>query len=92
VAANLLVCLLLLLSDATIAPGLPLTLLVWSLSSRADLQGTTMGLHSSLKSKGLGAQKRSVLKRQERINKLKLERRWKTGDNVTGLPKTRVPK
>jgi len=51
-----------------------------------------MSRHSSLKSKGLGAQKRSVLKRQERIEKLTIERRWKSGDAVTGLPKTRVPK
>lgn len=51
-----------------------------------------MSRHSSLKSSGLGAQKRSVLKRQERLNKLKVERRWKEGDAVTGLPKTRVPK
>lgn len=51
-----------------------------------------MSRHSSLKSTGLGAQKRSVLTRQERINKLRVERRWKGGDNVTGLPKTRVIK
>jgi len=51
-----------------------------------------MSRHSSLRSSKLGAQKRSVLRRQERINKLKLERRWKDGDSVTGLPKTRVPK
>lgn len=51
-----------------------------------------MSRHSSLKASGLGSQKRSVLKRQERINQLKVERRWKEGDNVTGLPKTRVVK
>lgn len=51
-----------------------------------------MSRHSSLRSSALGAQKRSVLTRQERIEKLKLERRWKDGDQVTGLPKTRVPK
>jgi small basic protein (TIGR04137 family) len=33
-----------------------------------------------------------VLKRQERINQLTVERRWKSGDAVTGLPKTRVIK
>ena len=51
-----------------------------------------MSRHSSLKTSALGAQKRSVLKRGERIEKLKIERRWNSGDKVTGLPKTRVPK
>lgn len=51
-----------------------------------------MSRHSSLKTSKLGTQKRSVLKRGERIEKLKIERRWKQGDSVTGLPKTRVPK
>lgn len=51
-----------------------------------------MSRHRSLKTSGLGAKKRSVLKRQERLDQLKVERRWKDGENVTGLPKTRVAK
>lgn len=51
-----------------------------------------MSRHASLKTSGLGAKKRSVLKRNERIDQLTVERRWKKGDAVTGLPKTRVIK
>lgn len=51
-----------------------------------------MSRHPSLKVSALGTQKRSVLTRQERIEQLKIERRWKQGDKVTGLPKTRVLK
>jgi small basic protein (TIGR04137 family) len=51
-----------------------------------------MSRHASLKVSGLGVKKRSVLKRQERITQLTVERRWKSGDAVTGLPKTRVIK
>jgi len=32
-----------------------------------------------------------VRPRQERLEQLKIERRWKKGDKVTGLPKTKVP-
>ncbi|MCB9932580.1 MAG: small basic protein [Planctomycetes bacterium] len=51
-----------------------------------------MSRHPSLKTSALGSKKRSVLTRQERLEQLKIERRWKQGDNVTGLPKTRVIK
>ncbi|MBX3460304.1 MAG: small basic protein [Planctomycetes bacterium] len=51
-----------------------------------------MSRHSSLKVSSLGSKRRSVLKRTERIEQLKIERRWKDGDNVTGLPKTKVVK
>lgn len=51
-----------------------------------------MSRHPSLKVSALGMQKRSVLTRQERIEQLKIERRWQKGDKVTGLPKTRVLK
>ena len=51
-----------------------------------------MSRHPSLKVSALGSKKRSVLTRQERIEQLKIERRWKQGDGVTGLPKTRVVK
>jgi small basic protein (TIGR04137 family) len=51
-----------------------------------------MSRHSSLKVSSLGVRRRSVLKRIERIEKLKIERRWKEGDPVTGLPKTKTLK
>ncbi|MCX7872713.1 MAG: small basic protein [Verrucomicrobiae bacterium] len=48
-----------------------------------------MSLHSSLRLKlGSGA-KRNVLKRFERIAILKKHGRWKEGDRVLGLPKTK---
>lgn len=50
-----------------------------------------MSLHRSLKSgSGLGT-KRSVLKRIERVDLLKKQGKWKEGDRVTGLPKTKPP-
>ncbi|MCB1127840.1 MAG: small basic protein [Verrucomicrobiae bacterium] len=50
-----------------------------------------MSLHNSLKSgSSLGA-KRSVLKRMERVELLKKRGKWKDGDRVTGLPKTKPP-
>jgi len=49
-----------------------------------------MSRHASLKVSALTTANRSVLKRQERINQLSVERRWKDGDDVTGLPKTKV--
>ncbi|MBK8205588.1 MAG: small basic protein [Planctomycetes bacterium] len=51
-----------------------------------------MSRHSSLKVSSLGSKRRSVLKRVERLEQLKLERRWAQGDAVTGLPKTKVVK
>jgi small basic protein (TIGR04137 family) len=49
-----------------------------------------MSRHSSLKISKLATKNRSVLTRSERIAQLKVERRWKDGDAVTGLPKTKV--
>ena len=50
-----------------------------------------MSLHSSLKTQGAMDQKRNVLKRFERINKLRSEGKWKAEDKkVFGLPKTKV--
>lgn len=48
-----------------------------------------MSLHSSLKSGSKIAAKRSVLKRFERIDLLKRRGRWKEGDRIYGLPKTK---
>ena len=47
-----------------------------------------MGVHNSFKSKAAGI-KRSVLKRYERIRVLKAKKKWKDGDSVYGLPKTK---
>ena len=49
-----------------------------------------MSRHPSLRVSSLGAKVRSVLTRTERLNQLKIERRWKPGDKVTGLPKTKI--
>ena len=49
-----------------------------------------MSLHRSLKGSSKIVVKRNVLKRFERINRLVKEGRWKEGENVLGLPKTRV--
>lgn len=51
-----------------------------------------MSRHPSLKVSALGTKRRNVMTRQERIEQLKFERRWKKGDKVTGLPKTKVVK
>lgn len=49
-----------------------------------------MSLHSSYKVGGSGIQmKRNVLKRYERIDLLKKQKRWKEGDSILGLPKTK---
>jgi small basic protein (TIGR04137 family) len=50
-----------------------------------------MSAHPSWKlSGGKTTSRRNVLKRFERINILMQEGRWKPGDRVFGLPKTRV--
>ena len=49
-----------------------------------------MSLHRSLKGSTKIIVKRNVLKRFERIDKLMKEGKWKEGDKVFGLPKTRV--
>ena len=48
-----------------------------------------MSQHPSLRIGGKIKQKRNVLKRFERIDVLKEEGRWKEGDKVMGLPKTK---
>ena len=47
-----------------------------------------MSIHPSLKTKSVVV-KRNVLKRFERIKLLKKQGKWKEGDRVTGLPKTK---
>lgn len=49
-----------------------------------------MSQHSSLKSSGKIAAKRSVMKRFERVELLKKRGKWKEGDRVYGLPKTKA--
>ncbi|UDQ98065.1 small basic protein [Lentisphaerota bacterium WC36G] len=48
-----------------------------------------MSQHPSLRVGGKIRQKRNVLKRFERLDALKAEGRWKEGDKVLGLPKTK---
>lgn len=50
----------------------------------------TMSMHPSFKIGGSGIQmKRNVLKRYERIDILKKQKKWKDGDSTLGLPKTK---
>ncbi len=49
-----------------------------------------MSIHKSLKSKGAVGVKKNVMKRYERVNQLKASGRWKEGDAVIGLPKTKI--
>ena len=48
-----------------------------------------MSRHPSLKVSGKIRKKRNVLKRFERIDLLMKDGRWKEGDKVLGLPKTK---
>lgn len=48
-----------------------------------------MSMHSSLKGAAKIRTKRNVLKRFERVEKLKEEGRWQDGDRAHGLPKTK---
>lgn len=49
-----------------------------------------MSVHRSLVNAGGGLKvKRSVMKRHERIDELKKQGKWKKGDKVYGLPKTK---
>ena len=48
-----------------------------------------MSRHPSLKVSGKIRKKRNVLKRFERIDSLSKDGRWKEGDKVLGLPKTK---
>ncbi len=49
-----------------------------------------MSQHSSLKSAHRITAKRNVLKRFERIDLLRKRGKWKEGDRVLGLPKTKA--
>ncbi len=48
-----------------------------------------MTMHSSLKNAAKIEIKRNVLKRFERVDKLKSEGKWEDGDRGFGLPKTK---
>ncbi|MCB1195193.1 small basic protein [bacterium] len=48
-----------------------------------------MSLHPSYRSGGTIKLKRNVLKRYERIDLLLKNKKWKKGDSVLGLPKTK---
>ena len=48
-----------------------------------------MSLHNSLKASGTMKAKRNVLKRFERVELLKKRGKWKEGERVFGLPKTK---
>ena len=49
-----------------------------------------MSLHRSLKGSSKIRVKRNVLKRLERIDRMIEQGKWKPGDKILGLPKTRV--
>jgi len=55
-----------------------------------NLEEYNMSQHPSLKIGGGIKKKRNVLKRYERINVLSADGRWKEGEKVLGLPKTKV--
>jgi small basic protein (TIGR04137 family) len=48
-----------------------------------------MSQHSSLKSISKITSKRNVLKRFERVDLLRVKKKWKDGDRGYGLPKTK---
>jgi small basic protein (TIGR04137 family) len=48
-----------------------------------------MSLHPSLKTAGATGEKRNVLKRYERVDILRADGRYKDGQRVWGLPKTK---
>ena len=48
-----------------------------------------MSRHRSLRGSNTLAAKRNVLKRLERVDLLKKRGKWKIGDRVLGLPKTK---
>jgi len=50
-----------------------------------------MSIHASLKTKGATGEKRNVLKRFERVDILRKDGRYKDGQKVWGLPKTKPP-
>ena len=49
-----------------------------------------MSIHKSLKGSSKIQLKRNVLKRYERVDQLKREGRYNDGEQVLGLPKTKV--
>ena len=49
-----------------------------------------MSQHSSLRSANKIKTKRNVLKRHERVDVMKKKKKWKDGDTVYGLPKTKA--
>jgi small basic protein (TIGR04137 family) len=49
-----------------------------------------MSVHPSLSGKSSGKESQTVLKRLEKIKKLKEEGKWKEGDPVYGLPKVKT--
>lgn len=51
-----------------------------------------MGIDKSLKGGGRLGRSRNVLKRDERVEKLKADDRWMEGQSPLGLPKVRVMK
>lgn len=51
-----------------------------------------MSQHSSLKLSGVGTRHRNVLKRYEKIKRLKLEDRWREDMSAFGLPKVKSVK
>lgn len=48
-----------------------------------------MSIHSSLAKKGFGQSHRNVLKRFERIKKLKADEKWSEESEVLGMPKVK---
>ena len=51
-----------------------------------------MSVHKSLRLKGSLVRMRNVLTRGERLEHMKEAGKWKAGDRVYGIPKTRVAK
>ena len=51
-----------------------------------------MSVHKSLKLKNTLERSRNVMTRAERIERLKERGRWKEGDSIYALPKTRTDK
>ncbi|HHT9152784.1 MAG TPA: small basic protein, partial [Candidatus Hypogeohydataceae bacterium YC40] len=49
-----------------------------------------MSIDKSLVIKGRSAEKKSVLRRAERLKILKQEGKWKEGASIFGLPKVKV--
>jgi small basic protein (TIGR04137 family) len=58
-------------------------------SGKIIFQEISMTMHSSLKNAAKIEIRRNVLKRFERVDKLKAEGRWKEGDRGFGLVKTK---